>query len=151
MSKEHPITKQMQKIAPDVVCIFNSYIERWQVYQVRPGAIMLPAGQKNVNRSLMWTIQTENGSYRDAGPNDLKFLLETVERSHKLWNGDVDRIADGMDQSDIDKEGQIGEKASQIITDFSREAGRLMKTDRVIHDREGYAAAAAADILGNAQ
>jgi hypothetical protein len=151
MIKQHPITSTMQKIAPDVECIWNAVIERWQVYQlVKRGIIANVDGQQRKDRRLMWTIQTADGSYRYPGPNDIKFLQDTVDRSHKLWSGDVDQIAGGMERDELEREKQVSEKPGEMIHALVREIGHLTKSAPV-RDKRAYVEAAATDILGIAR
>lgn len=147
--RHHPIEREMKKVAPDVECVWNDVIERWQVYQVMQGAVLVSMTQRSRQLKLMWTIQTDNGSYRDPGSNDLRFLIQTVEQSRKLWDGNADRIADDLDAKDTERETQIGKKTGFILHELAREMGAVnRRVGPAIKNPEEYAKGFANDLIG---
>lgn len=115
----------MHKLAPDVFCMWNPVIERWQVLQQRRGAIMLASGSMNGQYRLMWTIEEDGGAYRHPSNLDMMKLAQTVTSSHKLWGSNTDLVADSMDANDIERERKIAPAAADRIKFLAKEAARL--------------------------
>jgi hypothetical protein len=122
VTKEHPITKRMQHVAKDVRVLWNPIIDRWQVMQRRDGGIMLYSGKMNDRHKLMWTIEKEDGAYRDPTEADMLKLIQTVQLSHDVWRNS-DKIADQMDQHTIAQEGRISDQNSAMIREVASLAG----------------------------
>lgn len=123
--KHHDIERQFKRIAPDVAVMWNPVIDRWQVLHETRSAIVGLDGKKFHGRKLMWTIEQENGSYREPGSVDVQRLIQTVEQSKQLWSGDVDKIADAADAELAAREKRVNGESAEMIREVAREMARL--------------------------
>lgn len=124
--------RDLHQIARDLVIIYNDRIKRWQICQIGNGSIILSHGRRHKSVDLLFTVEEPNGDYRAPGREDLMRCVQIVQQSRSIWDMDnaaIDRLADGLDESDTAKATHFSAESEAKFRDvaiaiFNQRTGR---------------------------
>lgn len=102
--------EEINKYAKDIVILFNSTIERYQIFQaLRPiKGFVLPTDNARKDKIRpMFTIETEDGSYREPDQSDLDRVIGSVDMSIDLQVKGFEFTADRMERDEVEREEAV--------------------------------------------
>lgn len=123
----------LTKVANDLRIVWNPVIERYQIVQLRQDNISLiyvPDQFKRTNPQKPWilfTIQTEDGSYRGPLHADLLRCIGAVENYSRLQSVGAEKFADELDAKTEKRELRQKVARRKMWQDVDREIQYVIK------------------------
>lgn len=108
----YQLQQRINDYASDIVVVWNTTMERYQVCQAiepLPG-FEIAASQLEMRRHKLrplWTVQTDDGSFREPDESDLDRVIETVRNTITLRTKGSDFITDQMEAREIEQAESI--------------------------------------------
>lgn len=105
--------EQLNRYTKDIVIVWNNSMERFQVCQALEPLIKIDtidasmAEMRKAKLRPMFTVQYENGDYREPDESDLQRVIDSINSTITLQTKGYDHVADMMEQADIEREESI--------------------------------------------
>lgn len=128
--RPHELQRLVNQLATDIQIRFNPVNERWQVYQVQTSALLQANGNPRVKGIIMWTIEEDNGDYREPMQMDYDRVVKTLENYKLLMKIGADKYADLLDKRDIAREKAINPDAQARLEDGAKQIADLVYNNR---------------------
>ena len=93
---------EISSLGKDIAIIWNSEIERYQIYQVEKKGLVNADGRMTYKPHLIFTVQHKDGSYKPFGPETLKLIAQSVKLGHELWKYKPGEYMDKLEKHEAD-------------------------------------------------
>lgn len=124
--KPQELQRLITLLANDIQLRFNPVIERWQVYQVQTSPLVQLDGMPQVKGLIMWTIEEDNGDFREPMQMDYDRVVRTLENYKLLQKLGPDEYANRLDKRDIAREDHINPDAEDKLRAGAKEMANVM-------------------------
>lgn len=113
--------------AEDIAVIWNSKIDRFQVYQVepRPGLYDLE-GYLRYDPRLIFTVQEKDGGYRPLDKRTLNMIAKSIELAHAIWDVPEEKRVAKLEKHEKDQYERQRQKRHDDLVEQMKDARKTL-------------------------
>jgi len=107
--------RRVSLLANDIELRWNPIIERWQLYQIKTSPLVQLDGNPKVQGLIMWTVEKDNGDYREPQQQDYDRVVRTIANFKLLQQLGPEKYADRLDKRDMAREKHVNKDAEDKL------------------------------------